>query len=327
MIPGPGKDETPGKESMDPVPLTVIAGYLGAGKTTLINQMLANNDGQRLALLVNDFGQINIDAKLVKSQDGDTINLSNGCVCCTLGEDFSEALKQIEGTSNQFDRVIVEMSGIGEPDKVVNWIQGSEFLLDGIVVLADTTTIREWAENRYAGPLIRRQLSAADLILLTHTDLVDEREVDEVKKWVTESTTAPVLQSPVSMPMIVGISRLSEESPNGTSTPSETLPNPLAHHASSIHAVEPIAIDRLEKWLARRPKQVIRVKGIIRNPDESSGATILQVCGRREETTPSHLTSDDGLGSIVAIATIDLDKSQLDSWLAEIGESPRNHHH
>jgi G3E family GTPase len=190
--------------------VTIIAGYLGAGKTTLINQMLTDNDGQRLALLVNDFGEINIDAKLVESQDSDTVNLSNGCVCCSLAEDFSRALSQIEKRSDQFDRIIVEMSGIGEPHKVVEWVRNSTFILDGIVVLADTTTILNWAENRYAGPLIRRQISAADLILLTHTDLIDQRTVNDVREWLIELTPAPVLQTPVSMPLIIGFNRSSD---------------------------------------------------------------------------------------------------------------------
>ena len=306
---------------MDSLPLTVVAGYLGAGKTTLINQMLANNDGQRLALLVNDFGEINIDAKLVESQDSDTINLSNGCVCCTLADDFSSALAQIEGMSDRFDRIIVEMSGIGEPDKVVEWVRNSAFILDGIVVLADATTILDWADNRYAGPLICRQLSAADLILLTHTDLVDGETVNEVNEWLTELSAAPVLQGPVSMPMIIGICRTNGDDLEWTHTHLED------HHSASARVSEPISIDHLEKWLARRPKQVIRVKGILRTTTDPCVTTILQVCGTREEITEGHAKHDDGPGLVVAIATIDLDKLDLDHWLAEIGDRQLAHDH
>ena len=74
------------------IPLTIIGGYLGAGKTTLVNQLLSHNQGQRLAIVVNDFGDINIDAGLITHQDAQTINLSNGCVCCTLGHDLTSQL-------------------------------------------------------------------------------------------------------------------------------------------------------------------------------------------------------------------------------------------
>ena len=306
---------------MEPLPVTIIAGYLGAGKTTLINQMLTDNDGQRLALLVNDFGEINIDAKLVESQDSDTVNLSNGCVCCSLAEDFSRALSQIEKRSDQFDRIIVEMSGIGEPHKVVEWVRNSAFILDGIVVLADTTTILNWAENRYAGPLICRQISTADLILLTHTDLIDQRTVNDVREWLIEFTPAPVLQTPVSMPLIIGFNRSSDNNLQSIHTRLDD------HHSASVQLGEPVSVKLLEEWLARRPKQVIRVKGILRTAGDPGVATILQVCGPREEITASNRYPNIDAGSVVAIATIDLAKSDLDNWLSEIGYCQPVHNH
>ena len=80
---------------MGKIPVTVIGGYLGSGKTTLINKVISQDHGLKLALLINDFGDINIDASLIESQDGDVLSLSNGCVCCTLSDDFSLAMEQI----------------------------------------------------------------------------------------------------------------------------------------------------------------------------------------------------------------------------------------
>ena len=77
---------------MGKIPVTVIGGYLGSGKTTLINKVISEDHGLKLALLINDFGDVNIDASLIESQDGDVLSLSNGCVCCTLSDDFSQAM-------------------------------------------------------------------------------------------------------------------------------------------------------------------------------------------------------------------------------------------
>ena len=98
---------------MGKIPVTIVGGYLGSGKTTLINSVISEDHGLKLALLINDFGDINIDASLIESQDGDVLSLSNGCVCCTLTDDFSQTMEQIKNSADSFDRVIIEMSGIG----------------------------------------------------------------------------------------------------------------------------------------------------------------------------------------------------------------------
>ena len=84
---------------MGKIPVTVIGGYLGSGKTTLINNVISEDHGLKLALLINDFGDINIDAALIESQEGDVLSLSNGCVCCTLTDDFSKAMEKIKSSS------------------------------------------------------------------------------------------------------------------------------------------------------------------------------------------------------------------------------------
>ena len=112
---------------MGKIPVTVIGGYLGSGKTTLINKVISEDHGLKLALLINDFGDVNIDASLIESQDGDVLSLSNGCVCCTLSDDFSQAMEQIQNSSHKFDRVVIEMSGIGEPHKVASYVEKTDY--------------------------------------------------------------------------------------------------------------------------------------------------------------------------------------------------------
>ena len=90
------------------LPLTVIGGYLGAGKTTLINELLIDSNIGRVAIIVNDFGEINIDESLILSHDGDTISLANGCICCSLVDGFAETLTQLRDRADQIDRVVIE---------------------------------------------------------------------------------------------------------------------------------------------------------------------------------------------------------------------------
>lgn len=102
----------------DPLPCTVIGGYLGAGKTTLLNHLLANTAGLRAAVVVNDFGDVDIDADLVASHDGDTIQLANGCLCCTLAGGFAEVMGGLRARAEDLDHVLIEASGVADPEKV-----------------------------------------------------------------------------------------------------------------------------------------------------------------------------------------------------------------
>jgi G3E family GTPase len=120
-----------------PVPFTVIAGYLGAGKTTLLNQILREADGQRIVVLVNDVGDTPIDPELIASRTAEAITLTNGCICCTLGDEFALALPDLLEMNPPIDRVVVEASGIGDPGRIAQYGTLPGFTLDGVIVLAD----------------------------------------------------------------------------------------------------------------------------------------------------------------------------------------------
>ena len=110
---------------MTPLPMSVISGYLGAGKTTFINQLLAGDHGLSLMVLVNDFGAVNIDAALLASKDDDTIALTNGCVCCTMGSDLYLALGDALDRRPRPDHLIVEASGVADPARIANAAQAA----------------------------------------------------------------------------------------------------------------------------------------------------------------------------------------------------------
>ena len=125
------------------LPAIVIGGWLGAGKTTLVNRLLRDPGGRRIAVMVNDFGDIGIDADLIVSQDDQVMNLAGGCVCCAVGSDLVEALMALPGRTPAFDLVLIETSGVALPGAVarsVRLVPGIE--VDGVVVLADAETVR-----------------------------------------------------------------------------------------------------------------------------------------------------------------------------------------
>ncbi len=171
-----------------PLPVTVVGGYLGAGKTTLVNSLLRQADGRRLAVMVNEFGALPIDASLVEAADDRIVSLTGGCVCCSYGEDLVSSLVMLAALEPRPDHVLLEASGVAFPGAIAGTVGLlRDFALDGAVVLADAETVRGRAGDRYLGSTVRRQLAKADLILLNKCDLAGD--ADAVETWLGE--TAP----------------------------------------------------------------------------------------------------------------------------------------
>jgi G3E family GTPase len=168
------------------IPFTVIGGYLGAGKTTLLNHLLSNTQGLRIAVLVNDFGSINIDASLIRSHEGNTINLANGCMCCSIADNFALVMRQLQERTEDFDHIVIEASGVARPAKIAQYGQMYRLPLDGVIVVADAEQVRTQAQNKYVGDTVLRQFNQADLIILNKTDLVLESAQSNLRHWFAE---------------------------------------------------------------------------------------------------------------------------------------------
>ncbi len=174
------------------IALTVIGGFLGAGKTTLLVNWLRQAQGKRIAVLVNDFGAINIDAELLSTSNSDTIALSNGCVCCQIGSDLSQALLQVLDNPQPFDAIVIEASGVSDPWPIAQIALADKRLsLHGVLVMVDTAAVRAHASDPLLHDSLLRQLRAADLLVLNKTDLCNPAEIQACATWLHE-TVGPV---------------------------------------------------------------------------------------------------------------------------------------
>jgi G3E family GTPase len=199
--------------SHTPIPVTILTGFLGAGKTTLLNFILRSDHGLRVAVLVNDFGAINVDAELVVGVDGATISLANGCICCTIRDDLFQAAMQLLDRPAPPDYILVEASGISDPVSIALTFLLPEvrehLRLDSTITVVDAEQVFE--QRKQVGGLIEEQVAAADLVVLNKIDLVGAARRAELRAWIGELVPrARVLEGSygqVPLPLLLGVGR------------------------------------------------------------------------------------------------------------------------
>lgn len=233
------------------LPLTVISGYLGAGKTTLINQLLRRANGRRIMVLVNDFGAINIDAALLESSDEDTLTLTNGCVCCTMGADLYMALGDALDRRPRPDFLVIEASGVAEPAKIAEAAKAEPDLsYGGVVTVVDGINYAETSRDPLIGAQVRGQVAVADLLVVA--------KGGDVEGLLRNDSDAPLLRA--------------EDHPDLTDLlferGAQTPTSGHAHYAQwSYQGEATLARAALETCLAQRPSEAYRIKGFVRDGD------------------------------------------------------------
>ena len=249
------------------IPLAILGGYLGAGKTTLVNRLLREPHGARLTVLVNDLGKVNIDAGLIADHDGTTLTLTNGCACCQMQEDLTSQLMMLVADASPPEAVVIEASGAGEPARLALAGAGIEgLLLTGVFVVADSTTLPRKRHDKFVGKLVTRQLAQADLILLSKTDLTSNDGAN-TRALIASLTDAPVMNAA----RIEDFARLLLTSPQNATQSN----NPASSHAPLPETVNagdvfehicvspkhPLNIAALEDLLGAYAGKLVRAKG------------------------------------------------------------------
>lgn len=297
-----------------PIPITVLGGYLGAGKTTLVNRVLREAQGRRIGVVVNDFGELAIDASLIEAaaaaSEGDEagaapiVNLANGCVCCTLGDDLRATMDALAAVEPRLDHIVIETSGVADPAAAAAWGTVPGFLRDGVIVLAAADAVVRLAGDRYVGGEVLRQLAGADLVALTRTDLVDATEQERVRAWLADRVDAPILASApdgLDVEVVLGLG-------TGRRHPAAS---DRAGHTEGVEYVTwsteigPIDEARLAEFIERLPAGVLRAKGFVEVslPDGGTAGRLVQVVGRSVHITPWQVPARGAL-EVIGVADV-----------------------
>ena len=292
---------------MTGIPLTVIGGYLGAGKTTLINQILREPQGKRYLVMVNDFGAINVDASLLVSADEDTIQLSNGCVCCTMGADLFLAIGDVLDGDMRPDHIVIEASGIADPAKIANVaVAEPDLVYQGIITVVDGANILDQLVDRFVGDQVRDQIRVADLIYVSKTELNDHLSMQ-----LATISKAPILKSDAAtIEMLL--------SPSTPKAPDQIEAPHAAYTKWFAEADVEFNRNTLIYALQDRPKGVFRMKGFVR---AETRMLSVHVVGAHIDVTTFPNDVETGLVAI-GLAS-EMNAQDLDAWWAKAKENAR----
>ena len=301
-----------------PVPFTIIGGFLGAGKTTLINHILIQSKGIRCAVLVNDFGDLNIDESLISSHEGQTISLTNGCVCCNISNDFNQTLISLLKRVDAFDQVVLEASGVSEPDRIMDIARlDPELSPSGIIVLVDAAEVKNHALDRYIGEIVLKQLHNAELLIVNKTDLISAEELSELELWLEDlSPNAVRLNSSegvVPLQMIFGEKiksmRFNEKADEETKRAEKSNYTYHNHKFKSIVLKSRKKLNRknFKLWCEALPPSVIRGKGILYFAEEPGQSWLWQKVGK--QSSIKKFMGNNSSSQLVLIGTLEMPSS------------------
>jgi G3E family GTPase len=271
------------------LPVTVVGGYLGSGKTTLLNHMLTQAAGLRLAVIVNDFGRINIDAGLIAAHAGDTISLTNGCMCCAASDGTAETLARVLARAGEFDLIVIETSGVAEPGKIARMARAFRLPVDGVIVLADAEQLPDQATNRYTGHVVAGQLGQADLILLNKTDLAGPDRLAATRAVIAGAAPeTPVIETIHARLPLAVLLEVSREAGGWQGRQAEAQDNHATAYRSGLLEYDlPMTRGEFDSLAADLTARYVRAKGHVALAETTGVRHLYQQVGRRWSLSPA----------------------------------------
>lgn len=297
------------------VPVLVVTGFLGAGKTTFINQLLQRSEGRRISAIVNDFGAINIDAELIADAADTVVGLKNGCICCSLQGDLLRTLKLVLSQPVKPDHIVIEASGVADPrgitETLMDPILWNDIRLDAVVAVVDADEV---AANpaRLRDELWRAQVEAADFIALSKTGLGESSNETLRAELVWLNKTLVFETDGDAMPI---------EALLVTDRP-PAQPGQAKVGASRFTSIEwqssgPVSLERFQAAIDRLAPKLIRAKGIVNFIERPGQSFLLQLVGRRATLQPFPKFEPDCRLVLIGEAAV-IDTETAHAGLAEI---------
>lgn len=273
------------------IPVSIIGGFLGAGKTTAVNHLLRHTSA-RIAVLVNDFGALNIDAALLsRAGEGEIFALANGCVCCSIGPDFSTTLSRILAMHPAPERVVIEASGVSDPWRIAQLVKLNKAArLEAVIVLADAQALPAQYADRWLRDTLERQIARADLVCLNKCDIANtaERHAARATLETIRPGVSVIEVKGGALPTgLLGVTHTGKASSLIAETPT--------HDIKQWSWAPPGALDeeRLRNVLATLPASIWRGKGLLRL--QNGQRVVLQLVGRRWALSAYDGTAPDAL--------------------------------
>ncbi len=269
------------------IPVTVLTGYLGAGKTTLLNRILTENHGRRIAVIVNEFGDVGIDHQLIIDADEEIFEMNNGCICCTVRGDLIRIIGDLMAREEGFDHLVIETTGLADPAPVIQSFFMDEVMarrtqLDAVVTVVDAKHIWQHWESDEA----QEQIAFADVILLNKKDLVTSDQLAELELKVRGMNAIATIHSTqtcaIPLDSLLGIKAFDLK--NALSIDPEFLDDAAHDHDQSVYSVAikesgTVDSDKLNRWLYQlvqaKGADIFRMKGIV-NVDNAPRRFVFQ---------------------------------------------------
>ncbi|MGK7941599.1 MAG: GTP-binding protein [Crocosphaera sp.] len=309
------------------MPVTIITGFLGSGKTTLLNQILQNKDNLKIAVLVNEFGDINIDEQLLISVESDMIELGNGCICCTINDGFVNTVYQVLEREEKIDYLVIETTGLADPFPIIMTFLSTElkFLtrLDAIITVVDAAA---FDAKHFDSDAALRQIRYADMVILNKIDLATQEKISELEAFIKDIKPGfRILKSEysqVALPLILDIGLTQTDNYQAEIPEFRRNKSAFNNHLEtdgfnflSFQSDRPFEIQKFEHFLSEQlSSNIFRAKGILWF-QESPARHIFQLSGPRYDLQADDWTTHPK-NELVFIGR-NLDKSLIKQQLNE----------